>query len=74
MKLAFSWCEQCTVFTDCYPQNEGCYPGPYLLTPSCGQQPEEPAPDAMPCGHPRSAVQGDVTQWCTMCEKEAKDA
>lgn len=31
----------------------------------------EPAPDALPCGHPRSAARGDVTQWCTMCEEEA---
>ena len=57
MKLAFSWCKQCTKFADCYPQDEGCYPGPYLLTPSCGQWPV-PEADTLPCGHP----QEDVTQ------------
>ena len=58
MKLVFGWCEQCTKFADCYPQDEGCYPGPYLLTPSCGQQSAlEPAPDARPGSHPREETE-----------------
>jgi len=33
----------------------------------------EPAPDALPCGHPRSAARGDgLTHWCAMCEEEAR--
>ena len=41
----------------------------------CGQRlaMPEPAPDALPCGHPRSAVRGDVTHWCAMCEKKTSD-
>lgn len=32
----------------------------------------KPAPDILPCGHPRSAVRGDgTTHWCTMCEEKA---
>ena len=27
--------------------------------------------DAQPCGHPRSAIRGDVTLHCAMCEEEA---
>ena len=27
--------------------------------------------DAQPCGHPRSAIRGDVTHWCAECEEEA---
>ena len=26
--------------------------------------------DAQPCGHPRSAIRGDVTLHCAMCEEE----
>ena len=33
----------------------------------------EPAPDALPCGHPRSAARsdGEHRHWCVMCEEEA---
>ncbi len=40
MKTIYSWCKQCAYFTDCYPQDEGCYPGPYLLEPTCGNGPK----------------------------------
>ncbi len=30
----------------------------------------KPVPNALPCGHPRSAVRGDVSRWCIECEKE----
>ena len=29
--------------------------------------------DTLPCGHPRSAATGDVTRWCSECEKEARE-
>ena len=32
-----------------------------------------PASDALPCGHPRSAMRSDgAAHWCAECEKEAK--